>query len=150
MSRVHTWRKVIEVLNYSCLWDYITALRGPDASNCDTVKTMFTGFIRGKYTYGIGIKDTVVHAVDSYVESLAKELEFVGCHYVKHVLYGMKALRVYYEKVGNMVAASLIEDMEQCVIRILNGVEYGAVDRQDIRRYIELHNRFIEEVVEGE
>jgi len=79
-----------------------------------------------------------------------KELEFVGYHYVKHVLYGIKALRVYYEKVGNRVAASLIEDMEQCVVGILNGVAYGAVGERDVRRYIELYNRFIEEVVEDE
>jgi len=78
------------------LWNYISALRGPD-NVCDVVKDYTTAFIRGaQLDHGNNVYDTMsrLGRVD---ESFIRDIpDFTG-HFTGHIVRGLMALAYYYD-----------------------------------------------------
>ena len=98
------WREIIEKLqdkgDPQLLWDYITALRGPDNMNY-YLKTLFTVIVRGTEDgyCGLGIEEVRATLLNSSDKEIIKEIGDIDKlkdrdigHWFNHLRYGVKAL----------------------------------------------------------
>lgn len=75
------------------LWDYITALRGPDNGDCK-LKALTTCVLRGDDPQSgyDGLNSTKRVLLDNDVESLIEVMKTAQLHFIAHFKYALNAL----------------------------------------------------------
>lgn len=97
-------------------WDYITALRGPDRSNVNYVKLLFTCFLRGEQSYVYGIESFEEIVSSSNLEYIAstinKAIFLLSDHLIYHLKCGLSAIVHYFDGEVRQIAVYLLEMMD--------------------------------------
>lgn len=103
---MHDYKEVIALLTEKGtdkeVWDYITALRGPDSGN-DGLKAFFTTMIRG-----IAMNNTL--GVEHYGKIHLTDMREFKNHFGWHTRSGLKSVAKYYRILGNQAIPVSISD----------------------------------------
>ena len=117
---LHSWNEIIKYFSdnaesQTILWDYVTALRGPDIDNPDW-KLMLTCLLRGQCSDALDITDTFSYVRNESFTVINKQLtatlEQLPIHYLFHTVNGFRALsEYYYKEMGNAQLAELFLEL---------------------------------------
>lgn len=110
--KIHNWENVIKFFvenkRETDLWDYVSALRGPD-SGSNYWKEMITCIIRGECKVAFGI-DYIMSLLENYnnlelIAFLNESIE-TSHHWFNHSSYALESLSKYYNEVMNNIKMS--------------------------------------------
>jgi len=124
-----SWREIVmEILrDHAVLWNYVTALRGPDPVDCScTAKAIFTCPLRGRCAYALGKEEFHRLSPEEIKEGFAAvyECRHKLRHYLQHVV---AVWEVFYSPLGELLASTF-----------LKGSIPGISPKEAAKRYMEL------------
>jgi len=128
----HNWMGVIQELQGSnYIWDYVTALRGPDSGDVkDTYKSYVTAVLRGHCSCAMSF-----YGIDRLPpkKNFGTVLKRIPFHAKNHARYGFYALAKYYEyKGGGEKVVTSLHAMGLAVVS--DDVETFVKARRDFKR----------------
>ena len=118
--KVHNWKEVIKYFidedRDTELWDYISALRGPDDDSGSKIwKKMITCLIRGDCQTAFGIEETkeILTRWDNakLIMSLYNSFRFTSNHWFNHSIFALQCLVTYYNEMYNIKIHDLLSEL---------------------------------------
>jgi hypothetical protein len=145
-SETPTRRIIWEIMqdNDADLWDYVTALRGPDTEEGEKkwlLKTMFTCYIRGKHKRVDDVRDFIdcVSTFSSFPSLLVNLAEEgVNYHYLTHILSALNALRRFH--IGDLLSLT-------CSLMLLAQSIKDKETKEVLLFYEEIHKKVMAEII---
>jgi len=126
---MHEWTEVVDLFRLRgetlCLWDYLTALRGPDVDpdneESRIFKALTTCVVRGKCgeAWGITITEAIlkIYPRGVILKALSKLYAREFEHFRVHFLNGLQALATYYWLKGKPQLVKLFDEMYQSLVQ---------------------------------